>query len=71
MVTTSTEVSTFAKIVDELRNKSEAELKMLYIKFFSNEIAQELDDIASKAKFEGVTDDEIVKAIQHKRYDLK
>ena len=60
-------VSTFAKMVDKLRNKSEEELKMLYTKFFSNELIDEWKNIAHNADFNGSNDDEIIKSVQKNR----
>lgn len=37
----SQQPSTFAQIVDQLRTKSEAELKMLYLQFFKNGLSEE------------------------------
>lgn len=61
-------LSTFAKIVDRLRNKSEEELKMLYIKFFSNELIDEWKNITQAADFKNANEAEIIKAIQKNRY---
>ncbi|MEO8854824.1 MAG: hypothetical protein ABI359_13660 [Ginsengibacter sp.] len=61
-------VSTFAKMVDKLRNKSEEELKMLYTKFFSNELIDEWKNITHNADFNGSNDDEIIKAVQKNRF---
>lgn len=61
-------VSTFAKMVDKLRNKSEEELKMLYAKFFSKELIDEWKNITHNTDFNGSNDDEIIKAIQKNRY---
>lgn len=60
--------STFAQLVDKLRNKSDEELKMLYVKFFSSELADEWQDITSGADFKEATEDDIIKAIQKNRY---
>lgn len=60
--------STFAQLVDKLRNKSDEELKMLYMKFFSSELADEWQDITSEADFKEATEDDIIKAIQKNRY---
>lgn len=68
---TQTDISTFAQIVDKLRNKTEAELKLLYVQLFANEIEKEFEDITKTANFQTVTDDDIVKAIQKSRYGRK
>ena len=60
--------STFAKMVDKLRDKSEEELKMLYTKFFSNELIDEWKNITHNADFNGSKDDEIIKSVQKNRY---
>jgi hypothetical protein len=60
--------STFLQMVDKLRNKSEEELKMLYIKFFSSELAEEWGEIANEADFRSASDEEIIQAIQKQRY---
>ena len=60
--------STFAQMIDKLRNKSEEELKMLYIKFFSNDLINEWKNITADANFKNAAEDEIVKAIQKNRY---
>lgn len=61
-------ISTFAKMIDKLRNKSEDELKMLYIKLFSTELIDEWKNITEDADFGNVGEEEIVKAIQKNRY---
>ncbi len=63
--------SAFAQIVDKLRNKSDEELKMLYLKFFANELNEEWEKITEEANFGGSTEDDIVKAIQKKRYNYQ
>lgn len=60
--------STFAQMVDKLRNKSEEELKMLYIKFFSDDLIDEWKNITTDADFKNAGEAEIVKAIQKNRY---
>lgn len=60
--------STFAQMVDKLRNKSEEELKMLYIKFFANELSDEWKSITQDADFKNANEEEIIKAIQKNRY---
>jgi len=61
-------ISTFAKMVDKLRNKNDDELKMLYTKLFSNELIDEWKNITADTDFNNVNEDEIVKAIQKNRY---
>ncbi len=60
--------SMFAQMVDSLRNKSEEELKLLYLRFFSSDLANEWKTITAPAAFNDATDDDIVKAIQQNRY---
>jgi len=60
--------SLFAQMVDKLRNKSEAELKMLYLRFFKNEIQNEWKMITRDANFKKITEEDIIKSIQKKRY---
>ena len=60
--------STFAQMIDKLRDKSEEELKVLYLKFFSNDLINEWKNITEDADFKNVDEDEIVKAIQKNRY---
>jgi N6-adenosine-specific RNA methylase IME4 len=60
--------STFARMVDKLRNKSEAELKMLYLQFFGNELKDEWKSITNDADFKNASEEDIIKAIQKKRY---
>jgi RNA processing factor Prp31 len=63
------EPSIFAKIVDELRSKSEAELKLLYLKFFADDIKKEWKDATKESMFENTSEEDIVKVIQQKRYN--
>jgi Na+-translocating ferredoxin:NAD+ oxidoreductase RnfC subunit len=60
--------STFAQMVDQLRTKSEAELKMLYIQFFKNDLNEEWTTITQSSDFKNATEEDIIKAIQKKRY---
>jgi N6-adenosine-specific RNA methylase IME4 len=60
--------STFARMVDKLRNKSEAELKMLYVQFFGNELKDEWKSITNDADFKNASEEDIIKAIQKNRY---
>ena len=63
--------SAFAQLIDKLRNKSEEEIKLLQMKFFSSELAQEWASITASSTFENVSEDDIVKAIVQKRYGKK
>ena len=71
METINQQPSTFARIVDKLRFMDEAELKLAYMKLFKKEIEEEWARITSDADFGDTTDDEIVAAIQRKRYGIK
>lgn len=57
-------ISTFALIVDKLRNKNEEELKLLYTKFFSKELIDEWKDITEDAVFKNANEEEIINAIK-------
>lgn len=61
-------ISTFAKMVDKLRTKSEDELKMLYIKLFSSELIDEWKDITADIDSDNMNEEEIITAIQRNRY---
>lgn len=61
--------STFAQMVDQLRTKSEAELKMLYLQFFKNDLSEEWENITQSADFKNVSEEDIVTAIQKNRYN--
>jgi hypothetical protein len=63
--------STFALIVDKLKDKSEEELKLLYIKLFSKELADEWSSVTKTSNFENVSEEDIIKAIMKKRYNNK
>ena len=63
--------SAFAQMVDRLRNKSEAELKMLYLKFFANDLKDEWQGITKEADFRNATEEDIIKPIQQNRYGKK
>lgn len=65
---TAQEPSTFAQIIDKLRNKSEAELKQLYMQLSADSLIEEWKDITKEADFKDATEEDIVKAIQNKRY---
>lgn len=63
--------STFALIVDKLKDKTEEELKLLYIKLFSKELADEWSSVTETSNFENVSEEDIIKAIMKKRYGNK
>ncbi len=60
--------STFAQMIDQLRNKSDAELKMLYLQFFKNDLNEEWKNITQSSDFKNTTEEDIIKAIQKNRY---
>ncbi len=60
--------SMFAQMVDGLRNKSEEELKLLYLRFFASELSDEWKTITSSAEFKDATEESIITAIQKNRY---
>jgi len=60
--------SIFARVIDKLRNKSEAELKLLYLQLSANELAEEWKNITAQADFKNATEEDIIKAIQENRY---
>ncbi len=68
MITATEQISTFAQIVDKLRNKSEDDLKSLYIKFFRDEIVKNWENLTSEMNFGDATDEDIVESMQKKRY---
>lgn len=41
--------ATYLEIVERLQNKSEEELKLLYVKFFSGELIEEWKEITNEA----------------------
>lgn len=51
-----------------MREKSEEELKMLYLRVFSNDLINEWKNITADADFKDADEVEIVKAIQKNRY---
>lgn len=60
--------SIFAQFVDNLRNKSEAELKLLYTRFFKNDLKNEWKSIAKNTNLSKISEANIIKAIQKNRY---
>ena len=60
--------SAFAQIVDGLRDKSEAELKMLYLRFFQKDLEKEWNDITKDSSLKSIPETDIIKAIQKNRY---
>ena len=60
--------STFAQMIAQLRNKSDAELKALYLQFFKNDLNKEWKTITQAADFKNSSEEDIIKAIQKNRY---
>jgi hypothetical protein len=60
--------SVFAQMVDKLRNKSEAELKMLYLRFFKNDLKNEWKTTVKDSNLKKVSEGDIIKTIQKNRY---
>ncbi len=60
--------SIFAQMVDKLRDKSEAELKLLYTQLFANDLAEEWKNSTQETGFKNATEEDIIKAIQKNRY---
>lgn len=60
--------SVFAQMVDGLRNKSEEELKLLYLRFFASDLANEWKAITSDTNLENVSEEDIIRAIRKNRY---
>jgi hypothetical protein len=58
--------SAFARMVDKLRNKSEAELKVLYLRFFKNDLKNEWKEITKDSNLKKTSEEDIIKAIQKK-----
>lgn len=63
-----TQPSVFAQLIDQLRNKSEAELKILYTRFFQKDLKDEWNTITRDANFNKASEQDIIKAIQKNRY---
>jgi hypothetical protein len=55
-------------MVDQLRTKSEAELKLLYTRFFQKDLKEEWKSLTKDADFRNASEADIVKAIQKNRY---
>ena len=57
--------------MDKHKDKSEEELKLLYIKLFSKELAEEWSSVTETSNFKNVSEEDIIKAIMKKRYNNK
>jgi hypothetical protein len=60
--------SVFAQVIDKLRTKSEAELKMIYLQLSANDLTGEWKNITEEADFSNATEEDIIKSIQRNRY---
>jgi len=54
--------------VDKLRNKSEEELRVLFLQLLANDLTEEWRNITEKADFKNASEEDIIKAIQGNRY---
>ncbi len=68
MVSHQENVSTFALLVDKLREMGEPELKLLYLKIFKLELTKDWENLTKECNFDKISDDDIVTAIQKQRY---
>ncbi len=57
-------------IVEKLRDMDEAALKLEYIRILKNELAGEWNQITVQSDLSGVSDEDIVKAVQKNRYPI-
>ena len=60
--------SLFAQMVDKLRTKSDAELKLLYLKIFSTDLENEWKEVTKNTNLSTASEEDIIKAIQQKRH---
>lgn len=63
--------SAFAQLVDRLKNKSEEEIKLLNVKLFAAELADEWASITASADFGNSTEEDIINVILKNRYSGK
>ena len=56
--------STFTEIIDKLNTKSEQDLKFIYTRLFSEELAKEQEGITNDATFQNISEDDIIKAVR-------
>ena len=63
--------STFSLILDKLKDKSELELKLVYIKLFQKKLADEWSSVTETSNFKNVSEEDIIKVIMKKRYSSK
>jgi hypothetical protein len=54
LILSGSQPSFFAQFVDQLRDKSEAELKLLYTRFFKKDLKEEWKAITKSADFKKV-----------------
>lgn len=62
------QISFFAQMVDQLRTKSEAELKLIYTRVFQKDLKDEWKTITQDADFKKVSEADVIKSIQKNRY---
>lgn len=60
--------STYNKMINKLRNKTEEELQLLYLKFFVDDLRNEWKEIANEGNLQKASDEDIIRAIQRQRY---
>jgi hypothetical protein len=53
----------YKQIVNSLKTKSEEELKLLYLNFFSEDLQKEWATITKKANFGNITEKELISTI--------
>ena len=68
MIMPSEQSSAFAQMVDKLRGKTDEEIKLLYNNFFATELNNGWQNLTATADFSTAKEDDIIKAIQGKRY---
>lgn len=52
--------STYFKVVDKFQNKSEEELQLLYLKFFSDDLKKERKEITKEGNFQKASEENII-----------
>jgi len=62
------QASTFALIIDKLRLMEEGELKNAYVKLFQEDLEKEWENITKDLDFGNAGDEDIIRAVQKKRY---
>jgi hypothetical protein len=64
-------ISTFALMVDKLRQLNEAELKLAYIKLFKEEIKKDWKELVDEMELTSATEEEISDAFYKMRQEKK